>query len=114
MTAFAENLAKMHKEHDHAGWLKKRVVEIKDKIQPDLQEAVEVLCQQINSWGSIPYLEIEARLGYFKLGDDGSLSNPFDSDVGQEWFNRMQAALEASSFQTIKTVTTDYFRVLTG
>jgi len=113
MTAFANTLAELLKKgaeygHDHGSWLKGRYEEIKGKIQPDLQEAVEVLCQQINSWGNVPHLEIEARIGFFNQEDDGTWVGPFDSDVGQEWFNKVFSALESCSYDMVKSVTTDY------
>ena len=111
MTAFTKSLTDVEKKckHDHSSWLSTRFVEIKDKIQTDIQEAVEVLSQQINSWASAPYLEIEARLGYFTLEDDGSLNQPFDSDIGQEWFRKIYTALESGGFSRENTVSTDYF-----
>ena len=111
MTAFKKEhdaMLKKDKKHNHSAWLKGRFSEIKDKIQPDIQQAVEVLSQQINSWGNVPHLEIEARLGYFDLDDDGNLSLPFDSDVGQEWFNKIMKALEKETLDVKRSTTTDY------
>lgn len=74
-------------------WLTKRFQEQKSAINDDIQEAVELLAKQINSWGSVPYLEIEARLGYFEDDDEGNVRLPFDSNVDKENFEKIKEAL---------------------
>ena len=115
MSEFSKSLKditnKCGKKYCHKTWLSTRFSEVKDKIEKDIQNAVEVLSQQINSWGSVPYLEIEARLGFFVYDDDGNVQLPFDSDVGEENFGRIMEALKKDSEITSVEVvnTTDYF-----
>tara|TARA_X000001036_G_scaffold439484_1_gene490791 strand:- start:7 stop:816 length:810 start_codon:yes stop_codon:yes gene_type:complete len=115
MTEFSKSIqninAKCGKKYCHKTWLTTRFAEVKEKIQSDIQNAVEVLSQQINSWGYTPHLEIEARLGFFEYDDDGKVQLPFDSDVGDQHFGRLMAALkEDPEIISVENVnTTDYF-----
>ena len=84
-------------------WLTNRFQEQKSSINQDIQEAVELLAKQINSWGSVPYLEIEARLGYFEDDDDGNVRLPFDSNVDKENFENIKEAL--AKWSEIKEIT---------
>lgn len=84
-------------------WLKARFKEQQSCISKDTQEAVELLSRQINSWGSVPFLEIEARLGYFDDDDDGNVKLPFDSNVDKENFDKIKKAL--SEYPDIRNVT---------
>ena len=84
-------------------WLTNRFQEQKSSINQDIQEAVELLAKQINSWGSVPYLEIEARLGYFEDDDDGNVRLPFDSNVDKENFENIKQAL--AKWSEIKEIT---------
>ena len=84
-------------------WLTNRFQEQKSSINQDIQEAVELLAKQINSWGSVPYLEIEAWLGYFEDDDDGNVRLPFDSNVDKENFENIKEAL--AKWSEIKEIT---------
>ena len=94
-----------------APWLKEKYQAVKGDIREDLREAVELLSQQINRWGGIPYLEIEARLGFFDEDEDGGLTGPFDSDVDFANYNSIMETLRKDSdiLEIKETNTTDYF-----
>tara|TARA_B100000902_G_scaffold90916_1_gene94537 strand:- start:10739 stop:11578 length:840 start_codon:yes stop_codon:yes gene_type:complete len=77
----------------YENWLIERFKEQKKAIGKDIQEAVELLSKQINSWGNVPFLEIEARLGYFEDDDDDNVKLPFDSNVDKENFEKIKNAL---------------------
>ena len=117
MATFAtahNEINELHKQHgtDHSGWLEKRYIEVKNDIKPELKEAVEVLSQQINSWGNVPYLEIEARIGFFDDDDEGQPKYPFDTDISKSAYEKICAILE-NDREIIKKehiVSTDYIK----
>ena len=106
-TVFKTNHDKMTSLQPNHGayeqWLSNRFREQKSSINQDIQEAVELLAKQINSWGSVPYLEIEARLGYFEDDDEGNVRLPFDSNVDKENFEKIKEAL--AKWEEIKEIT---------
>ena len=106
-TVFKTNHDKMVSLQPNRGayeqWLSNRFQEQKSSINQDIHEAVELLAKQINSWGSVPYLEIEARLGYFEDDDDGNVRLPFDSNVDKENFENIKEAL--AKWSEIKEIT---------
>ncbi len=103
-------LKKQPKKGDFSNWIHSRFKEVKDNITPELQNAVEVLSKQINSWGDVPHLELEARLGYFDEDREGNATFPFDSDIGKEWFEKIKDDLDNDSdiIRKEETDMTDY------
>jgi len=93
-----------------ANWLDVRFEEVKDSIKPELQNAVDVLSKQINNWGNVPHLEIEARIGYFDEDTQGNAKFPFDTDIGKEWYDAIIEDLnnDPTIISKEESSTTDY------
>ena len=85
-------------------------LKLKHPGETEFHQAVGLLSKQINSWASMPHLEIEARLGYFDEDEEGNATPRFDTDIGQEWFNAILKVLEDDDeiINKEQTVSTDY------
>ncbi len=115
MTTFTQAYENINQKHIGAGtthqdWLTQRFGEVQAKIKPEFHQAVGLLSKQINSWASMPHLEIEARIGYFDEDAEGNATPRFDTDIGQEWFTAIREVLDVDEDVINKetSVSTDY------